>query len=190
VTALGAAGLRLASLVAPRGLERALSAAAFAFAAAVAEVLLAGLFGFGGNTLVLAGVALATWLASLQLPHPEVAVSGELAAWWSSLGIVPRLVAGALAGAWIVWVAWLLRHPSLGFDTVLYHLSEAAVWKGTGHTGGTDLILRGLPVTNYPITDEVFLSWMLGLSHSLVPASLLVPPQVVLLGAAGCACPC
>ena len=72
--------------------------------------------------------------------------------WWGALPPGGRLAAGALAGAWLVWQAWLLRFPTLGFDTVLYHLSEAAVWAGNGHTGETDVVIRRLPVTNYPIT--------------------------------------
>jgi hypothetical protein len=183
--ALGAAGLRVTSLAAPSGLERALAAAALGFAAAVCEALLLGLFGLGGSSWALAGAALATWLAArLLVPAPDVTVGSELASWWDGLPAWPRVLTGALAGAWLAWVVWLLRHPSLGFDTVLYHLSEAAVWTHGGSPGSIELILRGLPVTNYPITDEVFLTWAIAISRSLVPASLLVPAQVLLLGAA------
>jgi hypothetical protein len=183
--ALGAAGLRAASAAAPRGLERALAAAALAFATAVGEALLLGLAGVGANTWALAAAAFVTWLgARLAFPAPAVTVTADLSAWWNRLPGSRRVLAGALAGAWLAWVVWLLRHPSLGFDTVLYHLSEAAVWSASGHPGSVELILRGLPVTNYPITDEVFLTWTMGLSRSLVTASLLVPAQVLLLGAA------
>jgi hypothetical protein len=184
VVALGAAAVRVASLAAPRGLERALSAAALGVAAAVVEVLLLGLLGLGGSSLALGAAVLATWVAARRLPAPELPVLVELGGWWSGLPFARRAVAGAIAGAWLVWQGWLLRHPALGFDTVLYHLSDAAVWAGHGHTGRTDLVIRAIPVTNYPVTDEVFLSWGLGLARSLVPASILVPPQVVLLGAA------
>lgn len=183
--ALGAAGLRVAALAAPSGLERALAATALAFAAAVCEALLLGLAGLGGSSFALATAAGLTWLAGrFATPAATVGAGSELRAWWGRLSGARRVLTGALAGAWLVWVVWLLRHPTLGFDTVLYHLSEAAVWSKTGHPGSIELILRGLPVTNYPITDEVFLSWAMGLSRSLVPTVLLVPFQVVLLGAA------
>jgi hypothetical protein len=183
--ALGAAGLRAASLAAPRGLERVLAAAALAVAAAVVEVLVLGLAGLGRSPVALAAAAGATWLAARALPAPELPASAELRRWWQDLAPAPRVVAGALAGAWVVWQAWLLRHPTLGFDTVLYHLSEAAVWHGSGHAGAVEPVIRRIPVTNYPITDEVFLTWGLGLARSLVPVSLIVPAQVALLGAAG-----
>jgi hypothetical protein len=183
--ALGAAGLRVASLAAPSGLERVLSAAALAFAAAVGEALLLGLVGLGGTSYALAVAAGLTWLAArVAVPGPAVPLASELSAWWDGLRAPQRVLTGALAGAWLAWVVWLLLHPSLGFDTVLYHLSEAAVWSTDGHPGSVELILRGLPVTNYPITDEVFLSWAVGVSKSLVAASLIVPLQVVLLGSA------
>jgi hypothetical protein len=182
--ALAGAGLRVASLAAPEGLERVLAAAALAFAAAVVETLVLGLAGLGGSGWALGAAAVLTWLAARAAPAPALSPLVELSRWWRALPLGSRLVTGGLAGAWVIWVAWLLRHPTLGFDTVLYHASEAAVWVGNGHPAGTDLILRGLPVTNYPVTDEVFLTWGMGLAHSFVPASLLVPPQVVLLGLA------
>ena len=182
--ALGAAGLRVASLVAAEGLERVLAAAAFAVATAVVEVLALGLVGLGGSSAALAAAAGATWVAARLVPAPELSARTELAGWWRSLPPGGRLAMGAVAGAWLIWQAWLLRFPTLGFDSVLYHLSEATLWAGSGYTGETDLVIRRLPVTNYPITAEVFLSWGLGLSRSFVPASLLVPAHVALMGVA------
>ncbi|MFL5780527.1 MAG: hypothetical protein ACJ760_04370 [Thermoleophilaceae bacterium] len=182
VLALGAAGLRVASLAAPRGLERVIAAAALAFAAAVVEALLLGLAGLGGTSPALAAAAALTWLAARRVPAPELRPLDELRAWWAALPLAPRLTAGALAGVWAVCQAWLLRHPTLGFDSVIYHLSEAVVWVGSGHPGATDAVIRTLPVTSYPITDEVFASWSMGLAHSFVPVSFLVPAQIVLLG--------
>jgi hypothetical protein len=186
VLALGSAGVRLASAAAPRGLERVVAAAPLAAAAAVAEALLLGAVGIGGEPLALAGAAGVTWLAArLLLPEPLLPAGRELAAWWRRLVPAERAIGGALAGAWLAWVAWGLRHPGLGYDTVIYHLPEAAVWTQHGSPGSIQTILQGLPVTNYPVTDEVLLSWATGISKSLVPTSLLVPLQVALLAAAG-----
>ena len=182
--ALGAAGLRVASPAAPRGLERLLAAAALAFAAAVVEALVLGLVGLSGSSAALAVAATLTWLAARRAPPPELRPLDELRAWWAALPLVPRVVAGAIAGTWAACQAWLLLHPTLGFDSVLYHLSEAAVWVGSGHAGATDAVIRTLPVTSYPITDEVFASWSMGLARSFVPVSFLVPAQIVMLGLA------
>ena len=182
--ALGGAGLRVASLAAAGGLERVLAAAALAVAAAVVEVLALGLVGLGGSSIALALAAGLTWVAARRVRAPTQPVRAELAQWWGSLAPGSRIAVGALAGAFAVWQAWLLAFPTLGFDTVLYHLSESVVWAGSGHTAETELVIRRIPVTNYPITAEVLLSWGLGLSRSLVPASLLVPPHVALAGVA------
>src|SRR4051812_37874101 len=153
--ALGAAGFRVASLAAPAGLERLLAAAALAAAAAVVEVVVLGLVGLGGSSPALTAAAGLTWLAAKRAPAPALPARTELARWWGSLPLPGRLAAGALAGAYLAWQAWLLRYPTLGFDTVLYHLSESAVWATSGHAGATDTVIRRLPVTNYPISAEV-----------------------------------
>ena len=33
-----------------------------------------------------------------------------------------------LGGAFLVWAAWQLRHPAIGFDSALYHYPEVADW--------------------------------------------------------------
>src|SRR3954447_21921111 len=125
VAALAAAGVRAASPLAPEGLLRALVAATFASAAAVAEALALGLFALGGSTLALSAAALLTWIAARAfLPEPRVRLSSELVAWWRRLGVPAQAGLGALAGAAALWTAWQLRYPALGFDTVIYHLPE------------------------------------------------------------------
>ncbi|HKP91898.1 MAG TPA: hypothetical protein VJT75_18165, partial [Thermoleophilaceae bacterium] len=140
--------------------------------------------GGSGSSAALAAAAVVTWLGIRRVRAPEVAPLDELSRWWADLPLARRALAGALAGVWAVCQVWLLRHPTLGFDSVVYHLSEAAVWAGSGHPGATDPVIRTLPVTSYPITDEVFASWSMGLGRSFVPVSFLVPAQMVLLGLA------
>lgn len=178
------AALRVASLAAPHGLERVLSAAALGVAAAVVEALALGLVGLGASSIALAAAAALTLLAAQLAPAPELPARTELARWWAHLPLRGRLITGALVGTWLACQAWLLRYPSLGLDSITYHVSEAMIWAGNGHPGGTDLVYRALPVTNYPVTAEVFLTWGLGLSRSFVPVALLVPSQVALLGLA------
>src|SRR3954451_21372189 len=140
--ALAGAGLRAASPLASEGLMRALVAATFASAAAVAEALALGLFALGGSTLTLSAAALLTWAtARALLPEPRVRVSTELVAWWRALGRGSHAALGALAGASAVSAAWQLRYPALGFDTVIYHLPEIALWVQHGTPGSIETLI-------------------------------------------------
>src|SRR4051794_36074042 len=99
VVALALAGVRLASPLAQRGLPRALAAATFAVALAVAEAILLGLIALGGSTLALTVAALATYGAAFALlPRPQVGLGSELAGWWRSRSLLERAGLGAIAG--------------------------------------------------------------------------------------------
>jgi hypothetical protein len=174
VAALAGAGLRAASPIAPSGLTRALVAATLATAAAVAQALALGLFALGGSTAGLAVVALATWAAARALlPPPAVPPGAELAGWWRARGSGERAALGALVGACAAWAAWQLRHPALGFDTVIYHLPEIVLWVQNGTPGSVQDVLPGLPVGSYPLTAEVTIAWGMGISRSFVPLTLI-----------------
>src|SRR4051794_5521194 len=186
VAALAGAGLRAASPLAPEGLTRALVAATFASAAAVAEALALGLFALGGSTLALTAAALATWaVARAFLPEPRLRISVELVAWWRGRRAVEKAAFGALIGAGAAWAAWQLRYPALGFDTVVYHLPEIVLWIQHGTPGSIETLIPDQPVGNYPLTAEVTLAWAMGISRSLVPLTLLPWAWLVLTAAAG-----
>jgi hypothetical protein len=96
VAALAGAGLRAASPLAPAGLTRALVAATFASAAAVAEALALGLFALGGSTVALTLFALVTWgAARTLLPEPRLRISVELVAWWRERRSLEKAAFGA-----------------------------------------------------------------------------------------------
>jgi hypothetical protein len=174
VAALGGAGLRAASPIAPSGLARIVVAATLASAAAVAQALALGLFALGGSTAALTIAALATWAAARALlPPPGVPTGAELAAWWRARSTVERGALGALGGACAAWAAWQLRYPALGFDTVIYHLPEIVLWVQHGTPGSIENVLPGLPVGNYPLTAEVTIAWGMGISRSFVPLTLI-----------------
>jgi hypothetical protein len=186
VAALGAAGLRVASTMAPRGLARVVAAAVLAAAAALAEALGLGLLGLGGSTVGLGLAAGATWLAArLAVPAPETPVSAEIAAAWRTLPAPARIILGAVAGLGAVWTAWILRHPSVGFDATIYHWTEAVTWARTGHPGAIEFLSYDYPFGNYPLTDDVLLSWGAGLARSFVPLALWTPALMALLVTAG-----
>ncbi|MEA2467737.1 MAG: hypothetical protein QOJ57_1863, partial [Thermoleophilaceae bacterium] len=173
VVALAVAGLRVASLLTERGLERMIAAAAFATAAAVGEAILLGLVSLGGSTAALTAAALVTGAAALRwLPRPAVRPGDELRAWWHARTPRERAGLGAVAGAALAWAAWQLRHPALGFDTVHYHLPEFVIFVQGGQPGSVHDVLPGLPVGNYPLTTEVTVAWAMGIARSFVPLVL------------------
>src|SRR3954468_13598870 len=186
VAALGAAGLRAASPLAPAGLGRGLVAATFASAAAVAEALGLAVFALGGSTAALVIAAVATWVAArLLLPEPRVRVADELALWWGARSVLEKGVLGAVAGAAAAWAAWQLRYPALGFDTVVYHAPEILLWLQHGTPGSIQELIPDQPVGNYPLTAEVTIGWAMGISRSLVPLILVPWAWIALTAVAG-----
>jgi hypothetical protein len=174
VASLLGAGVRVASLAAPSGLERAIAAVVLAAAAAVVEALGLGLVSLGASPVALVAAALATWLATRRfLPHPAVSVQEELTRWWRRLTTGEALAIGALTGAWAAWTAWLLAHPALGHDMVLYHLGEAVSWVHNGRPGSILPIVTPLRVGSYPLTHEVLLEWGLAIGRGFPWATLV-----------------
>jgi hypothetical protein len=186
VISLAGAGLRAASLAAPRGLERVVVAAVLAAAAAVLEPLLLGLLRLGTSAVPLAGAAALAWLgAHVLLPRPAVPVAAELSAAWRGAPLGGRVaVAGAL-GAGLAWTVWLLRYPALGIDSIGYHLPEIVGWLGNGSPGAVEPVFPNLPIGNYPLTNEVLLAWGMGIGRSFVFVSLAAPAMMLLLVVAG-----
>jgi hypothetical protein len=185
VLALADAALRVASRLAASGLERAIAAAVLAVAVVVAETLALGLVSLGGNTVALAAAAAITWLLALAfLPKPALSPVSELALWWRRLGTGARLAASVLAGIFVAWVAWQLRHPSIGFDSAVYHYPEVADWIANGHPGSMLTLSYDIPYGNYPLTDEVALTWGSAIARSWIPIALWNPAALLLLGIA------
>lgn len=184
--ALGDAGLRLSSLIAPAGLERVVSWAVLVAAAAVLESLGLGVAGLGGSPSALAVLAGLTWAAARAwLPAPRTSFAQELGSWWESLPTWARLGIGAIAGAAIGLVAILLHRPQPGFDGLTYHLADVVGFVQSGHPGRAIQSFYDLPVGNYPLTNEVLLAWPTGISHGLAAQTLWSPICAMLVIAAG-----
>lgn len=183
VAALAVAALRVASLLAPPGLARGLAAAPLAVAAAVGETLALGLAGLGGDSAMLSGAALLTWLVvRTTTPAPTQSMSSELLRWWRERSAAERAAVGALGGGVLIWAVWQLRVPAIGFDSQFYHLPEIVLWVQSGHPGTVETVLPGLSVGNYPLTDEVTVAWATAIARSFVP--FLLWPWLTLLIAA------
>jgi hypothetical protein len=178
--ALAAFGWRVAGLAGAAGLERGVGAAVVAAAAAGISALAWGLAGLGGEPLVLAGTAVALWVASTRLPAPERRGGGAMP------GSRRRSVAGwAAAGAGVAWFAWLARYPALGIDPLTYHLPEAVLWAQGGHPGRGEEVVYEFPIQNYPLTAELLIAWGIAIGRSLGPAMALVPLAAALFACAG-----
>jgi hypothetical protein len=185
VLALGNAMFRCASRLSPQGLDRAIVAVVLAASVAIVEAIALGLVKLGSDTVVLTIAAGLTWVAvTAALPAPSVPLRTELSRWWTSLHPAGRIAAAALGGAFAVWVVWLLRHPSIGFDGSLYHYPEVAGWIANGQPGSILSVSYDIPHGNYPLTDEVALTWAASIARSWIPLYLWNPALLVVLGLA------
>ena len=184
--ALGGAGIRVASVAAPRGLERVIAAVTVAGAATVAEPLLLGAVGLGGSTAALCIAAAATWLAARALtPAPAVTPAADALERWRALTTIERALLGGAVGLFLAWTAWLVRTPALGIDSLVFHLPESLAWVHNGHPGSIEALFPGFPIGNYPLASEVMVGWGLAIARSFVPAALFAPAMFALLAAAG-----
>ncbi len=182
--ALAAGGLRVAAQLGAGGLERVLSAFTFAAAAAVVEALALGLVGAGGDRVVLTGAALAGWVAVRRsTPRPALAPGLELIAWLRRMPAAAAVGVGATTGVVVGWIVHQLRHPFIGGDGLIYHLPIASAWVQNGRPGSVVGVLDGLPVANYPVTNEVVVAWALAISRSWVIASIWSPLLLAALAA-------
>ena len=181
---LGGAAVRLASVVAPAGLERVVSAAAVGVALAVVEALALGLVGAGSSPAALLGAALLTWAALRALaPAPAASLGAEARRAWAGLETWERVALGAVAGALVAFTAWMLRHPSFGIDGILYHSTEVVAWVDSGEPGSSVTINEPLPFGSYPLTNEVALTWACGIARSFVPVAPWMAGMLALLAA-------
>ena len=184
--ALGAAAVRAVSPAAAAGVTRLVAAAPLGVGAAVAEALLLGLVGWGTSPVALTLAAILTWaIVRAVAPPPKHRLHDELVGWWSGLDREWRMIAGALTGVAVAYVAFVLNHPELGFDGVVYHLPEIALWVHSGHPGAVVTTAQGLPFGAYPLTDEVAIAWASGIGRSMVPMTVFTPLTLVLALGAG-----
>jgi len=184
ILALGGAALRIVARVSPGGLERAIAALVVGVALAIAEALALGLVGLGASPVALSLAAAATWAATRSLPAPQTPVGAELERWWQARGPAARIATAAAAGAFGIWVAWLLRYPSIGFDGTVYHYPDIAGWIANGKPGSQLFLSYDIPYGNYPLTDEVAQTWAAAIARSWVPISLWNPLMLTVLAGA------
>jgi len=186
IAALAGAALRVASLTGARGLDRALAALALGAATAAGQALLLGLVSLGTSPVALSLAAGVTWLAArARLTAPSPRPLDELRGWWAGLGAPGRALAGAAAGALLAYTIFLVRFPAIGGDGLAYHLPDVAGWVQNGSPGSAIDYFDDLPTGSYPLTNEVLLSWSVGISRGLMPITLWPVATLVMLVVAG-----
>ena len=170
VLALAQAGLRIAAKAGAEGPQLPIGATVVAATIAGTTSLAWGLVELGGSAILLTLSAIAVAATTVwRLPRaPRItAPSG-----WA---------AGAALGAGAVWLAWLVKHPALGIDPLSYHLPESIMWLQKGTPGSVELLTYEFPQGNYPVTNELLVSWLMAIGRSFAPALAWTPFTAALL---------
>ncbi|HEX3873562.1 MAG TPA: hypothetical protein VHW26_05415, partial [Solirubrobacteraceae bacterium] len=187
LAALGGAGLRLAGRLGADGLQRIVAAAPIATSFAVLEALGLGLVSRGSSPWLLSAAAILTWGAvrvSVDSTRPPT-LTATATAWWARRTRAERIAAGGAAGLWVAICAWLVANPTIGIDAALYHLNDVAAWVHNGRPGSTVALSYDLPFGSYPLTNEVALAWLAGISRGFAAPTLWSPTLYLLMIAAG-----
>lgn len=183
IAALSAAGWRLAAAAVPSGLLRVLATVPLLAAGAVLSALTLALVGLGASPVALTVAAVVIWVACRQLVAARAPSAwDQLSGWWFGLSAPGRVARLAVAGAVVGYGAWVLRYPSLGYDALTYHLALPVAWIQNGRPGSLVSVWDGLPIQNYPLTWEVLVAWVTAIARTFVPATLLTPATLLLLG--------
>ncbi len=192
VAALCGAGLRIAGRLGGDGLVRVVGAAPIATAFGVLEALGLGVVSLGSSAWLLTGGAILTWVGTRLAIRGARGASGwrptlaeSAGAWWSERSRVERIAVGGAVGLWAATCGWLVANPTIGIDAALYHLNDVAAWVGNGRPGSIVSLSYDLPFGSYPLTNEVALAWLAGISRGFAGPTLWSPTLYVLLNVAG-----
>jgi hypothetical protein len=172
--ALADGALRVAGLITDTGVtDRILAAAPLAAAFVFCWTLALGLAGVANSVPALAAGPIAAWAATRWLvPGPRRSVMNELIERWNEASRGQRTVALALAGVVAGSILDVARQPGLNVDALSYHLADVIGWLHSGHAGAVQTFSYDFPVGYYPVTNEVLLTWVLGISRSFAPLAV------------------
>jgi hypothetical protein len=172
--ALAGASLRVARLVTDTGVsDRILVAAPLAAAFAFSWTLALGLAGAANSVPGLAAGPIAAWAATrwlLSATRPTLVA--ELTDRWREASRGQRTLALALLGVAAGSILDVARQPGFNVDALSYHLAGVIGWLHSGHAGSVQSFSYDFPVGYYPVTNEVLLTWVLGISRSFAPLAL------------------
>lgn len=150
--------------------DRLLAAAALGAAFVVCWTLGLGLVGLAGSAVWLAAGPIAAWAVTRALmPQPPIGVLTAAMARWQRASAGQRILVLGLAGLGLGCVAEVAVAPAFGVDAVSYHLPDAIGWLHSGHAGAAQTFSYDIPFGYFPVTNEVLLTWGLGISRSFAP---------------------
>jgi hypothetical protein len=175
VCALGSAALRVGQrLTAGPVLERVLVAAPIAATFAVCWTLALGLVGLSGGLVALAAGPILAWALTrwLLLPGPVPSIAAQLTERWNRASRPERAAALALAGVAAASILDVALDPGFNVDALSYHLADVMGWLHSGRAGAVQTFSYDFPVGYYPVTTEVLLTWVLGISRSFAPLAV------------------
>ena len=170
IGALAHASLRAAAAWGATGPQLPVAAAVVGAPAAGITSLAWGLAGLGGSP----------WLLALSAIGLAVAAHARFPA----RPPIPRpsgLALGAALGVAAAWIAWLVKNPALAIDPLSYHLPESIMWVQQGTPGSVELLTYEFPQGNYPVTNELLVSWLQAIGRSFAPALLWTPFMALVL---------
>lgn len=174
--ALASAALRVAQrvTVADGGvIELVLVVAPIAAGFVVCWTLALGLAGLAGSIAALAAGPVAAWAATRWLlPGRVRSITAELTDRWNRASRAERAAVLALAGAAAASILVVERQPGFDVDALSYHLADVVGWLHSGHAGAVQTFSYDFPVGYYPVTNEVLLTWVLGISRSFAPLAV------------------
>lgn len=151
-------------------LERVLVTAPIAAAFVVAWTLALGLAGLAGSVFWLAAGPVGLWaLTRVLVPARGCQLTAEVIDRWSGASRPQRAAALALAGIAAAAVFEVGRQPGFDVDALSYHLADVVGWLHSGHAGSVQVFSYDFPVGYYPVTNEILLTWLLGISRSFAP---------------------
>jgi hypothetical protein len=172
--ALADGALRVARLVTDATLtDRILVAAPIAAAFVFGWTLVLGVGGVANSVPALAAGPIAAWaLARGLLPPARPSFAAELTDRWNEASRGQRALALALLGVAAGSILDVARQPGFNVDALSYHLADVIGWLQSGHAGSVQTFSYDFPVGYYPVTNEVLLTWVLGISRSLAPLAV------------------
>ncbi|MDQ6605115.1 MAG: hypothetical protein M3Z06_01035 [Actinomycetota bacterium] len=163
-------------------IERVLVAVTLAAGFVVCWTLALGLAGRSGSVPGLAAGPLIAWLVvRWRLTGTRFSLVEPLLGRWRRATALQRLLVLTLMGLAAGAIAEVARRPGFGLDALEYHLPDALGWLHSGHAGAVQTLRYDIPVGYYPITNEVLLSWVLGISRTFAPLAAWSTAVVALL---------
>jgi hypothetical protein len=154
-------------------LDRLLVATPIAASFAVCWTLALGLAGLAGSVVLLAAGPILAWAAArLLLPGSSPQIASELIERWQRASRTERAAVLALVGVGATSILDVALDPGFNVDALSYHLADVIGWLHSGHAGAVQSFSYDFPVGYYPVTNEILLTWVLGISRSFAPLAV------------------